>query len=514
MLSLSLHAKSSSLCDSSFSLLSCPSTSGFLPHSSLHSQTRGSYGHFLHRKRAGNSSKRALRGKTEEFACGKGAFGIGERRNAREKGDYRLTLAPISKQCGRKVLSKSKVDDEKRDQGRLQTLGTTNKPRQKLQLARLKPAQTREIDFFSPNNQISAFLGGIDSPALKSKRECADLSHKEVSCIYVPSPYTQKDLFPRLIYCGNAVSTHITSLRPIYIGHLNDYKPVIVLYFDGVLGDFYKRSLNDTSPNSIRLRENVELGLQWLQLTSHLVFITGMSRRKALRVISYFHTAHVTFKAAYLVPIASEVVDYSAILADLKVNLQELLAVSSLDVAYEDLKDASEESLYVKSGTKIRLLANALPVIGQNSPTTLLIPSLKSQNPNEHLAFDQIASSIQSLRKGANWQSAFESVISGPMGDMRAVRTALVAEAVLERTLKMPRAEAVRKAVGRVCGLHRTLAVPETVPIFSSSLIILTQLPTHNSKCTLLESKALHLKSGFLNLLDYTTSKSSPLSFK
>lgn len=495
---LSLHAKSSSLSLS-------------LSHSHLtptHHYCLTRYEDSLCRKKTESRSRRELRGKQHIPEClgelrdRKAAFGLLTQPKVKTQG--KLTLAPIRIHQCRKVTSKPRA----RNDGRLQPTrlsGTSSHFRQKLILSTTE--QPKEIN--SPSSPRSCSLFPARYKDSFTRRSRSDQVCFQSGCICLPSPYKQTDLAARLTY-GGVAQSRLPALRPVYVGRCPGGRPVIAIYFDGVVGDYYKRCLNDTSPKSIRLRKNAELGLQWLQQSVNLVFITEMTRKKALRVLNHFHSAHITFQAAYLVPIRSQVVDYSSLLCDLQVNIQQLLVVSSLDVAYEDLKDVSERSIYVKAGVKVKLLGNALPVIGESSPLTLLIPSLKAQPATELLAFDQVASCIQYLRTAPTWASAFLRLTSHPAANMCALTTGLVAEAVLERTLKVPRADVVRKGVGRVCGLHKTLVRSETVPCFSSPLIVLTQFPAHNSGCDLLESKALHVKSGFLNLLDYTTFRPSP----
>ena len=417
-----------------------------------------------------------------ELRGGKVVFGPAEKRRNREKTCNKLILAPIRKPMNKRVPCSTKTAEQKREAARL----SGGRPKKKKDIDNL-----REI--------VSSCARLLPTcPSFPSERP-----RSAVTCTCLPIPYRQNNLVARLTYGG--VTTALPVLKPIYVDRRQDWKKAVVaIYFEGVLGDYYKRCLTDTSPNSIRLRKHASLGLQWLHQFFTLVFITSLSRSKALRILRHFQSAGISFQAAYRTHPTS-VVDYSCLFVDLDVTLQQVLVVTSLDVGYEDLTEVGEECIYVKAGTKVRLMGNAMPVAAQNSPVTLLVPSLKSQQNTNLLPFDQVANCIHTIRKFGTWQTAFHCLLTHPPLNMCAISTTIVSEVVLDQTLGTPTADSIRKGSSGICELHKSAVFPESAPGFNSALIVLTQSPGQPSGCDVLESKALHVKSGFLNLMDFTT---------
>lgn len=302
-----------------------------------------------------------------------------------------------------------------------------------------------------------------------------------------------------------ASAGNLKSLQVMYVNKdcESGKRQVLAFYFEGVLGDFYKRCLNDTSPKSLRVRKHCLVGLQWLQQSFQLVLVTSLSRAKAIRVLNYFRTHHISFQAAYVA--TSKAVDYSPLLADLRTAWQDLLVVSSIDLAYEDLEEVSERSLYVQAGSKLRLVANAMPVNAANSPVVLLVPSLMSQASADWLPFDIVAGAIQHFRRSYHWTEDFGRVQTAPVPELACVCTSIVHEIALCEVLPPPQAASIRCSV--LCSLHCT-PVLATVPLSLSRVLVLRQRPAaYGAKggCDIVETKALRLKSGFLNLLDYTS---------
>lgn len=337
----------------------------------------------------------------------------------------------------------------------------------------------------------------VVSEAIIEKRIC--------SCVSPRDSFNYK-----LNFTTSATFPALKALQTIYVNRDsdNDKRQSVAFYFEGVLGDFYKRCLNDTSPKSMRLRKHCLVGLQWLQQSFKLVLVTSLSHSKVLRVLTYFRTRHISFKAAYTA--ASKTVDYSPVLSDLQITWQDLLVVSSIDLAYEDLEEISERSLYVKAGSKLRVVANAVPVSEGNTPVVLLVPSLVSQHSADWLPFDIVAGAIQYFRKSYHWTEDFSRVHTAPVPEMASISTSIIHEIALNDLLPPPQVASLRCST--LCSLHSTPLLTPAPALSLSRVLVLGQRPAvYGAKggCDIVETKALRLKSGFLNLLDYT-SVSSP----
>ena len=287
-------------------------------------------------------------------------------------------------------------------------------------------------------------------------------------------------------------------------------RQVIGFHFEGVLGDYYKRCWTDTSPKSLRVRKNCLVGLQWLKHTFQLVLITALPRRKTLRILTYFRRNHIYFSAVYTA--TSKTIDYAPLLADLQVSWQDVLVVSSIDLSYEDLEEISEETVCVRMGGKRRLVANGLAVSEGNAPVVMLVPSMVAQSNEDLLPFDIIASAIQSFRKSSHFSDDFTRLLLSPTPDMTPLLTSIIHQIALSELLPPPKAASVRATA--LCEVHRTPTLSVPGDFKRTKVIIMGQRPAaYNTKpgCEVVETKALRLKSGYLNLLNYTSEEMQTL---
>ena len=370
--------------------------------------------------------------------------------------------------------------------------------------------RSKSIDFRRSNPSLgnstfaSGFFAPVEAEADIQKTLTVTVADPEVilkrvcSCVGERSYLNYKQSF--------ASVDSLKSLQAIYVNKdcESGKRQVLAFFFEGVLGDFYKRCLNDTSPKSLRMRKHCLVGLQWLQQSFQLVLVTSLSRAKALKVLKYFRTRHISFQAAYKA--TSKAVDYTPLLADLQTAWQDLLVVSSIDLAYEDLEDVSERSLYVKAGSKLRLVANAMPVSEANTPVVLLVPSLVSQSSADWLPFDIVAGAIQHFRRSYHWTEDFGRVHTAPVPEMAAICTSIIHEIALCEVLPPPQTASMGCSV--LCSLHSTPVLAAATALSLNRVLVLGQRPAaYGAKggCDIVETKALRLKSGFLNLLDYTS---------
>ena len=212
---------------------------------------------------------------------------------------------------------------------------------------------------------------------------------------------------------------------------------LLILHFEGVLGDWLRTELWTKRPPCLHLRSTAIRGLQRLLQKFQVVLFIRKREVKSKRLLAHFQRFGVVFDAVYRsknswtsrpsqgklpTPCLKYVQNYDQIYTDfnvLEVDKQCIL-VGSLRLCDEDISISHGHDLIYRrlSNQRHEIYVCGVPVSGtegQNSPLTLLFPDPLSRDSSTGASFIEIAECICSLsdllprdeHEAVNWQDLY-----------------------------------------------------------------------------------------------------------
>lgn len=256
---------------------------------------------------------------------------------------------------------------------------------------------------------------------------------------------------PDLLQC-------LPTLSPISLPLTPRSGLVLVILFDGVLGDLCKVCPYDNSPYQLRLRAKTAEGLKALQVHFRLVLICSLSRKLCHYLIDHFRTCGVRLEACYRLRFPKEdlcrrqFLCYNRLESDLHIdNLgTQALIINALRLSQEDMQSPIDTLICTKRGTKCWVNTEFVPVSipGKELPISCWVPDIQSRT----VPFDSLANVILVHFSIGNtdFSSSFNAISETPI-----LSTSLIHQLFMTQILPSPSAECFREQFSQLQGRSR-----------------------------------------------------------
>ena len=161
-------------------------------------------------------------------------------------------------------------------------------------------------------------------------------------------------------------------------------EPMIIMNFEGVIGDFFKANLWDKGPMSLYLRPGYLMGLKQLLTKFQVVLFCSLKRSRYQQVIDIFASKGIVFDSVYIRREHKEakerfLQDYSQVFFDFQVkSTSDVLVVSQISLDYNEINQRKDHHIIYDRATSShkRILCSHLPHgNGAIQPATLLFPN-------------------------------------------------------------------------------------------------------------------------------------------
>jgi hypothetical protein len=220
------------------------------------------------------------------------------------------------------------------------------------------------------------------------------IPQKPISSPEEPKIFRESDSFHSSRPLKTTFTTRISWARRST--HSN--KPLLLLNFEGVLGQWYRPGYGE--PYEVYFRQGWEQGVKILMEMFLVVLITSLCKEKRGKVLDIFTTKGVCFDAIYKqrkTDGTSFELDYSQIIQDFgfQQHISSILILSSIGLDHEELKDRSGLALLREKTTSRhrRYLCHCCPC-GDPPPLCLLVPNHVAQAGMVSARMDFIAKII------------------------------------------------------------------------------------------------------------------------
>ena len=190
--------------------------------------------------------------------------------------------------------------------------------------------------------------------------------------------------------------------------------PVLVMNFEGVLGDYFKSSAWEANGESLFLRSAWDRGLRILQECFYLVLFCSLKPTRAQELLQFFRKKGFVFDAVYRTTTPNCFQNYSQVAEDFKLqDSSSVLVVSSLNLDEKEITARKGKDLLSDNSVSKhkRLRVKGCPE-GSCKPLTVLVSNPRAQNFNKAMALDSIARVIYKFYKNSVKSACFLETFS------------------------------------------------------------------------------------------------------
>jgi len=193
--------------------------------------------------------------------------------------------------------------------------------------------------------------------------------------------------------------------------------PLIILNFEGVLGDYFNENFWDGRVASLYLRPGWLRGLRILSKSMQLVLVASCSESKLFKLIALLDDRKVKFDAVYRRHNYLDdrhVINYSQVLSEFNYKesaADRVLVISSLSLENSEIEQREGHALVYERSASLgkRWASLSIPTTSNDSslPSVLLVPNPRIQQNFNSITFDSISQAVDELFQITSTRSIF-----------------------------------------------------------------------------------------------------------
>lgn len=200
---------------------------------------------------------------------------------------------------------------------------------------------------------------------------------------------------------------------------MTSYKEIIIINFEGIIGDFIPKIKPSYSQSELFFRSDVLIALKELQFSYQLVIVSATSMQRFIKVLNIISSNEIYLSGAYRLTPGSTpnnrryqwMCNYGRIINDFlpseQKDLGKVLIVSAVTIDPQEAVSAGE--LHSETETlrpDFHVLRAPVPDRTTGVPVTLLLPHI--QLSTEPLGFDNICKVIHALLKSRSFITGYQ----------------------------------------------------------------------------------------------------------